>query len=802
MRKFFLMVSIDLLFFPFYLLCQYSLTGKVIEEKTKMPLDFVTIIIYDSDSTLLKGCITDKNGDFKLNDIQPDDYRVEARMVGYRSKHLTLKIDRDVDLGIIPLEENNIELQEIVVEGTLPPIQQKSDRIIVDVNSFMLTVGKKAFYIIKYLPGVVVTLDNQISVIGKDAVIYINGKPADITGTSVNGILNNLPGDRIESIEIITNPPSRYDAGYSGAIIDIKLKKDESLGYNGSLSMALGIKSTGLVYMPTVNLNFQSKKFNIYGIYGLNNGRYEQKISEQRKFMSLTPPIEYDEHSLYKPSGTNQYARFGVDFFISPIHTIGFLSNTNLYNGGNTNRSTTFIKKIGSSDIDSSIISPINMDIDSKMYSFDLNHKWIIDSNKVLNSDIVYSYADHSQEQKMVLNYYDANNEILHPQKGKGHNVFQKSDAWVIKTDYESTFLGNGRIETGAQFSQIKRNNDLLEFVLNKDSWEEQNSMSNNFTYKEQIAALYFNLSKKWTDFNASLGLRGEQTYQNGYQMANDSSFSHHYFDVFPSASLQYLFKNNQFLSLSYTYKINRPSFSMLNPFKFYTSPNTYTEGNPDLSPSYVHNIQLQYNQRRFFVTLSYSEYDGLFIQEPFQNDESQEFSYTYKNFGSAKIYAVLLNVPFRISKWWNLNFNGNGYYRDYKSRFMGDDFNLSFFNGSFQINNQFIINNGIKLELNGFLSSSNRNIATKIDRMGSLDLTLQKTLCNRKGNLSISLQDPFRWNQFKSVLKYKNIDATSHIIPDMRMLRISFTYNLGSDKVKQSRKRNTGIESIEERMK
>ena len=299
MRKFFLMVSIDLLFFPFYLLCQYSLTGKVIEEKTKMPLDFVTIIIYDSDSTLLKGCITDKNGDFKLNDIQPDDYRVEARMVGYRSKHLTLKIDRDVDLGIIPLEENNIELQEIVVEGTLPPIQQKSDRIIVDVNSFMLTVGKKAFDIVKYLPGVVVTLDNQISVIGKDAVIYINGKPADITGTSVNGILNNLPGDRIESIEIITNPPSRYDAGYSGAIIDIKLKKDESLGYNGSLSMALGIKSTGLVYMPTVNLNFQSKKFNIYGIYGLNNGRYEQKISEQRKFMSLTPPIEYDEHSLY-----------------------------------------------------------------------------------------------------------------------------------------------------------------------------------------------------------------------------------------------------------------------------------------------------------------------------------------------------------------------------------------------------------------------------------------------------------------------------------------------------------------------
>nr|MBP9031288.1 outer membrane beta-barrel protein [Dysgonamonadaceae bacterium] len=124
------------------------------------------------------------------------------------------------------------------------------------------------------------------------------------------------------------------------------------------------------------------------------------------------------------------------------------------------------------------------------------------------------------------------------------------------------------------------------------------------------------------------------------------------------------------------------------------------------------------------------------------------------------------------------------------------------FFNGSFQINNQFIINNGIKLELNGFLSSSNRNIATKIDRMGSLDLTLQKTLCNRKGNLSISLQDPFRWNQFKSVLKYKNIDATSHIIPDMRMLRISFTYNLGSDKVKQSRKRSTGIESIEERMK
>lgn len=800
MKRTILFVFGFILILPYGVVAQHFIEGKVINEKTMDPLEYATIVLYNSDSTLVKGIVTNDSGYFKLENVKNDIYSLEVRLVGFTTVNKKVNVNKDLELGTIELNEDNIELGEIEVNATVPPIQQKSDRLIVNVSSYMLTGGKTALDVIKSLPGVVV-LENNISVIGKNAVIYINGKPADLTGTSTDKILGTLQGNQIEKVELITNPSSRYDAGYSGAIVDIRLKRDESLGFNGTVTMMLGVKESGMIYAPSASGNFRSRKFNVYGSYGINNGRYTQKYHELKKYNSLNIPIEYDELGIYKPSGTSQYSRVGIDYLISPKHIVGILANGSFYNGGNINRSTTNIRQIENSKIDSSIVSPINMDINSKMYSLNLNHKWVISEGKELSTDFVFSRADHAQEQKMILSYLDSVENAMHPSTGNGHNVVQKTDVWTLKMDYQSKLFGDGMIEAGGQVMQVERNNSLVGFLLTGGKWNENIDQSNNFTYNERIVALYINFSKKWNKLDMSGGLRGEQTYQKGNQVVNNNDFSNTYFDIFPFSSIQYVFKQNQFLALSYAYKIDRPSFSMLNPFKFYISPNTYSSGNPDLKPLYNHNLQLRYNFRRYILILAYSKYNGLFIQEPFQDDESKQQSFTYENFGTANIYAFSLNIPVLISKWWTLNFNGNVFYREYSSRFMGDEFYNSYFNGNIRLNNQFSIRKGLKMQLNGFIASTNWNIARKISSAGSMDLSVEKALWDGKGNLSISIEDPFRWNQFRSVLKYKNIDTESHIIPDMRMIRVNFTYKFGSDKVKQSRRRNTGIENIERRI-
>ncbi len=787
---------------PIFVCAQYSVKGSVTEKQTGMPLEFATVAVYRTDSTLLNGTVTDKDGAFLFREVKAGKYILEVRLMGYRTLHRDIDVEADLHLDTVELQETSVAIGEVTVKASAPPVIQKPDRMVVNVDAYTLTAGKNASEILKSLPGVILESDKTLSVIGKKAVVFIDGKPADLTGTSTDKILETLQGERIERVELITNPSSRYDAEYSGAIIDIHLKKDESLGYNGTASMTMGIKESGLVYMPSVNANFRTEKLNVYGSYGLHHGKYKQRFGDLKRYHHANVPIEYDENSIYKPNGTSQNGTLGIDWFPSSQHTLGLLTRGGIYDGGNVNHSTTYIRRIGASETDSSIVSPIHMNINSKSYSFDINHKWTIGKDRSLTTDAVYSYADHEQEQKMTLNYFDAGGQVLRPQNGNGHRVFQKTDVWMLKTDFESRIIHEILLETGGQISRIKRDNDMTGLTLKTaDTWDENKTQSNHFFYKEQIAALYVNFSKQWKHLDISLGLRGEHTYQHGAQAANDSSFTIRYFDLFPSASLQYSFGRNQSLSLSYAYKINRPSFSMLNPFRFYTSPNTFMSGNPNLMPSYRHNLQLNYRLHRYNLTLSYIRINGLFIKEPAQDDDSRKQSFIYANFGKADIYSASLNIPVNMTKWWTLNLSGNGFYREYHSLFMGNDFHKTYFNGNIRMNNRFDIGKGWRMQLNGSLISSTWNIARKIEMRGNMNISVEKTLFGGKGNLSASLADPFRWQKTYSSLRYNNIDTESYAFSDSRFFQIGFTYRFGSEKVQQSRKRQTGIESIEKRL-
>ena len=782
---------------------QLVFTGKVTNAAGK-PMEFATAALYDTDSALFKGSVTDATGTFRFDRVDPGRYTLEVRLIGYQTVRRPVDLRAsETNLGVITLTETGVGLSEVTITAAAPPVMQRSDRLIVRPELYMLTSGKNAADVLRQLPGVITDPSGTISVVGKAAVVYINGKPADLTGTTVEQLLKTLQAERIERVELITNPPARYEAAHSGAIIDIRLRRDESMGLNGTASASYYLKTTGPAVEPNLSANYRVGRWNVYGSYGGNMGRYEHEGYNVNRYHTLDIPLEYTAHNVFRPSGTIHNGSLGVDWYASDGHTFGFLARGGRYDGGNTNRTTTDIRRIGRAEVDSSLHSPLTMDIYNNNLSLDLNHVWIPSKQTRLSTDVIYAYADHNQEQQMISHYVSSDGRTLRPHEGSGHSVFQKTNVWLVKTDLEVPLPADARLETGAQFSAIRRNNNLKGLTLTgADDWINDASRSNHFIYKEQIGGLYVNLSRAWGErFSGSVGLRAEHTLRDGYQEVSDTSFRHICWELFPSASAQVSLGGGQSLSLSYARKVDRPSFSSLNPFRFYESPTSYQEGNPDLQPSYRNNLQLVYRLHRYSLSLSYTHTDGMIIQEPSQDDATRMQRYYYMNFGKVDLATISLNLPFTLAPRWTMNVNANGFYRAYHSRFMGSDFRQASFYGHAYVSNRFDWGRSWQMQLSGYVVTPMWILARHYQTRGSMELGIEKSLWNGRGSLSATLNDPFHWETSRYTLRYGNIDSEGWAQSDTRYLRIDFSYRFGSDKIKRSRQRRTGAETFNSRL-
>lgn len=779
-----------------------TIQGVVKEYQAKVPVMYATIALYESaDSSFVSGTISMENGYFKFENISNGSYYVLVSCLGYEKMRQPLAISsggqKELELLV---KKNAIQLDEVVVEGERKPIQFQKDKLIIHIDSYTTSSGKTASDLLKTLPGVI-SEGNDLTILGKTAIIYIDGRPSRLSGNELNQYLANLHASQIDNIEIIANPSSKYDADHDGGILDIRLKRDATVGVNGYASFMLGIKSSGLVSMPGLSLNYRTKKLNMYGSYNLSNGRYKHTYDETSRYTDLAAPVQYDEYTTYKPKGTNQSAQWGMDYFLSDAHTLGGLLMGGLYDGGNVNHTVTSIHAIGSPRIDSTVVSPIDMDIDTKYISANLNHSWKInEKGSRLNTDMNYFLMNHDQRQTILSDYYQ-NETVYRSTTGKRHAMTYQTDIFSIKTDYTQPFAGGGEMEAGIKYDRVNRDNDMLSDVFSEEEWQTDREATNHMKYKEQILGVYLQASKKIRSFSLNAGLRYEITFQDGRQATTGEHFSGNYSGLFPSVGLAYRIREQSNLSLSYTKKIRRPSLSALNPFKFYTSPYVYQVGNPDLDPSVFHAVDLAYQLHAFSFSFSYNRRNHVIIQEPLQNDATKEISYTYKNFGRTDVYGFYGYLPFNPVKWWKPSFNVNASYQALKSAYMGTLYRHHFFSGYIRMSHQFIVNKGFKINWNAGYYSARWNIATKIKNWGSMELSFVKSCLRGRGNLSLVIADPFRWDTRHTTLLYQNIDRTTHAIPDLREVRISFQYTFGSDQIKQSRNRSTGVEELQNRL-
>ncbi|MEP6612855.1 MAG: outer membrane beta-barrel protein [Mucilaginibacter sp.] len=567
------------------------------------------------DSSLVKINLTEKDGGLLFDNIKSGSYLLSISAVGYgKTLSPTFSVDqgsKQVTVPDIKIEKKVNELNEVTVNEKKPFMERQLDRIVVNVNNSIVSVGSTALDVLARSPGVLVSQSDNISMKGKQGVtVMIDGKPTYLAATDLANLLRATPANSIDKIELITNPSAKFDASGSAGIINIKLKKDQRYGLNGTLSLSAG-QGVYAKLNDGINLNYRNKNINIFGSY---NYSYRENFNHLELTRNFYKPDGVTLDGAYKQDNYltfplhSHLVKAGMDYTPSKNTTIGF-SLTGLladFNPGCENASDVLDSlRQKTSSFHTSNTSKNK----PKNYAANVNFKHTIDTTgQEITTDLDYARYSSNSLQNYITSYFNNDGSQSQPNDILRDNQIGALSIYSIKTDYLLPLKGDAKFEAGFKSSYVTADNNLSFYNIINDAPQFDTTKSNHFLYKENINALYVNYNKNYKKFKYQLGLRAEQTISNGNQLTTNNKFRNSYIQVFPSIFLSEKLNDKNEISLSVGRRIDRPTYRQLNPFKFFLDPSTYVEGNPYLKPQLTYQTDFTYTfLQKYSLTLSYS---------------------------------------------------------------------------------------------------------------------------------------------------------------------------------------------------
>ncbi len=789
-----------------YLGAQSTINGIVTDDHDQ-PLSFANVILYNAhDSVMVKGEVSDDSGRYEMAYIPGGDYWISVSFVGlptYDGSTFTLAENEVKTIDDIGLHQADNNLVEVVVIAEKPLIEVKPDKMVFNVEGSVNATGNDAMELLRKSPGVVIDNNDNIMLLGKSGVkVYIDGKPSPLSTSDLAEYLKTVQSEQIELIEIITNPSSKYDAEGNAGIINIKFKRDKSIGFNGNVTAGLSIGKRQR-YNGNVNLNYRNKNFNTYGQVGYYEGANWNKMNLYREQLGGKFVQENNEGGDWK--GLNY--RLGTDYFLNKKNTVGFLVTGNQNENFWTSDSRMEIGTIGSETFDELLVAGTETTQNRSNSNVNINYVFDNGDGKTLSIDADYGRYRNSSDAYQPNYYFDATGENLI--KEKIYNLITPTDIdiYTIKLDHETTALG-GKIGAGVKFALVRTDN-IFDFYNMFDGEEVLDfNRSNQFVYSENVNAAYANYSKQGEKLGIQLGLRLEQTNSEGDLTAlkntNDENVKRSYLDLFPSGGLSYQINEKNSLQLNYSRRIQRPNYQDLNPFEGRLDELTFQKGNPFLNPQYAHNIQLSHSfNYRFNTSLSYSSTKDLISRIVDIQGEDATFI-TWLNLANQKNLSLSFSAPITVTKWYSIFTNMSGYRTQNEADF-GDGKIVDLTATAFNVYQQHTINlpADIKLELSGWYNSKSIwEGSFLMNPMGSLDIGIQKRILQKKANLKISYSDLLGTNRWGGISNFGALYMDISGRHDSQRVKLNFTYQFGNDQVKRARKRSTGLEDESSRVK
>jgi hypothetical protein len=773
-------------------------------------LDGATIgLMRVKDKSLARSAISNKAGQFEIEKIADGQYVIAITAVGYaRYTGKPFEINEtnsNVDLKVLELQPTTKTVGAVTVTSTRPLIENKIDKTVVNVEAAVTNIGSNAMDVIEKSPGISVDRDGNISLKGKQGVIIlIDGKPSYLSGQDLANLLRNMPADQLDQLEIMSQPSARFDASGNSGVLNIKTKRNNLKGFNGSASATY----TQGVYPKTntsFNINSRKGKINVFANYsysyfkGFEDNNLYRKFHNQRT-KELTSI--FDQSSYITPTGQPHNFKAGIDLFATEKTTLGIVLGGN-YNVRSTdiNSYTNIINATGKLD---SINKAQNTNRDPWYnYSANFNFRHVIDKKgKEITSDIDYvRYVSRNKQTSDNYTLTPAGVQSGTPYLLRGY-LPSYIDIYSARVDYVHPLKKEAKIEAGVKSSYVTTDNDA-QFTY----WDAPNSKwaidakSNHFIYKENINAAYVNANKQIKKWGVQLGLRLENTNAKGNQITDNNTFNRHYTQLFPTAYVSYALNKTNNFGLSYGRRIDRPNYQDLNPFKLFLDQYTYMQGNPFLTPQFSHNIELSHNYKgQLNTSVNYTRTTDIIAAVLIQNDTSRITFRTRRNLATRRNIGASISYNKPLTKYWTISAFTNVYNNYFQGVINDAPLSVDFTAFMININNQFRFNKGWSAELSGFYRSKGLEGGTLVtEPMGTFSLGASKQILKTKGTLRLSIRDPFYLQKFKGYTKFDNIDFDINSKNDTRQVSLAFNYRFGKNQNNIPQRKRTSASQDEQ---
>lgn len=765
-----------LLLFPIFFYA-HTITGKVIDKTDIVP--FANVIITNNNNQVITGTTTDENGLFLVN-VDSGSYKLTISFLGYTSTIKTILVVKDINLGVIILQENAQSLNEIVIKAEQRSIERKIDRLVFNVEKSIASTGGNGLDVLKITPGVQIQ-NGSLEILGKGATqVMINDRISPLQGDELASFLSGISASDIKKIEVITNPPAKHEASGNGGLINIILKK----GIQNSWK-----NSTTISYNQN-RYNFTTISNNLF--YNKNNFSFSANINatkgsvENLEGLLIDYPTNNWDIDIDSELGKDQFSgRFLVDYAISTKTTIGlqYLGTSTKPTIIGTTTSSIFDND---NNLEKSLVNKGDNIVDNKNHSLNFHAITQLDSlGKDISFDADYFIFNSENSRDFFTEEFDDSGNSKGINDAALNIANQEIENFSSKIDVDFP-LKKVNLTYGIKASFTKTKSDVFYYNTISGLAVLDPNRSNEFNYQEDVLAGYISgnthLSEK---IKMQFGLRIEDTKTKGINAEMNQETINKYTKIFPTIYFSYAKNENNNFGFSYGRRINRPNFRNLNPFRFYINTNSYSVGNPFLQPSFSDNFEFSHVYKN---KLNSSVFLGITTDGSgtvFTSDaENQTQIITRENYYKQYNYGVTESFSFNKLAWFKSDNSINllGYYTKFTKNFGAKPKNgVQVYLTS---NNTFSLSEKTKLQINSYYSSQHNRGLFSVGEMFDLSFGVQH---NFKNNLKMSLlfSDVFNTASLNNYVSTINgIEQIYRQNESSRNVRISLSYDFGNKKV------------------
>ena len=779
------------------------------------PLEYATISITNtSDPSMVTGGVTDTNGNFSIA-VSEGTYNIVVEFISFSPQRFPNQtVNSDLNLGTVELGVAAADLDEVVVIAETTQVDVRLDKKIYNIGQDLTTAGGTVADALNNVPSVDVDVEGGISLRGNENVrILINGKPSAMAGFGDTDVLSQLPADAIERVEVITSPSARYDAEGTAGILNIILRQERTLGFNGSITARGGYPDNAGI---SANVNYRTTNFNIFNTTGFryfdapgNSHSSTLYYEAQDEQGNIIPAYRRVEDRTVNRLNRNFNTNLGIEYFIndqSSITASGFFrygedEDETTNRGSRYTRGFDLLQETTRTELQSE---------EDHSYQFALNYmNKFNDQGHELTAD--FQYETDKETQTSHLNE-TVDFSVGDEPEFRRENVLteEQQEEFLIQADYVLPFGENSQFEAGYRGNFEEQITDYTLFLENLDNGEmlRDDERSNLFTYNENVNSLYTQYGTKVGEFSFLLGLRLEHTQLKGKIDAEidpeefdiDMNFDNNYFGLFPTVNLIYELNEFENITFGYNRRINRPRSWYVNPFPSRESRTNIFRGNPSLEPAFAHAFDLGYLKRWEKITFTSSVYfqreENSFQRierstgQVTEEDETLIIETIPVNFATRERIGAEAGVMYNPISWLRLNGSVNFFQFDTQGEYGGVDYGNKSTSWFARFSSKVTLPASIEWQTNAFYRGASENIQGTSDDILSIDLAFSKDILNRNATIALNVRDLLNSRKRESFTETEFFERDSKFQWRERSFTVSLTYRFNQQKREQERQR------------